>query len=333
MMGQNSRVDRALTSVARRVAAAGKPVPAVRMLASVRQAALREVLAEYRAPATVLGERVAAGDGSARSELSTLAEEALETMRANVLQRASEAGLWTRMVAIADQRWGDCTTQEYLDDESVDPAMRLGIMETLDWWNHIVEAYGCFLDAVLEIAPAGPVRILDLAAGHGGFVLAAARLAKQRGLDLRFTASDLKREYLDMGAAVAAREGLNVDFVVQDALDLSNIEPGTFDLVMCTQSLHHFPPGLVAVMFEAAARAATHGVVFIDPCRSVLTGATCAGIGGMRRRDPHFAHDAWISMRRSFVPEELELLARIGPWGDSVEARFLAPGYCLLRQR
>jgi len=84
-------------------------------------------------------------------------------------------------------------------------------------------------------------------------------------------------------------------------------------------------------MFEEAARHAGAAVVFIDGCRSLLTGTMLQVVGRLRYRNPAFAHDGWVSSRRFFVPEELELLARIGSWGDGVESRWLSPGFCLLR--
>jgi hypothetical protein len=84
-------------------------------------------------------------------------------------------------------------------------------------------------------------------------------------------------------------------------------------------------------MFEAAARAAARGVVFIDGCRSALTGVGLAAFGLLRFGSTNFVHDAWVSSRRFFVPEELALLARVGPWGDRVEVRWARPGFCVVR--
>jgi ubiquinone/menaquinone biosynthesis C-methylase UbiE len=219
-----------------------------------------------------------------------------------------------------------------MDRPDLDEATRQRIVAELGALNDVLGSYVHFLDEMQPLlAPGRTTRVLDLAAGHGGFCVAAAKVAKQRGLDMHFTASDLEPAYLELGAAHARREGLDVDFVQQDALDLSNLDDGAYDIITCTQALHHFPPGLIAVMFEAASRAATRGVVFIDGCRSVVTGIGLASFGILRFRNPSFVHDAWVSARRFFVPEELELLARIGPWGDRVHARWESPGHCVVR--
>jgi hypothetical protein len=72
-------------------------------------------------------------------------------------------------------------------------------------------------------------------------------------------------------------------------------------------------------------------VVFVDGCRSVISGTAVSGLCLLRWGDAAFAHDAMVSFRRFFAPEELGLLARLTPLGRSAEARFLPPGHVLLR--
>jgi 2-polyprenyl-3-methyl-5-hydroxy-6-metoxy-1,4-benzoquinol methylase len=322
--------DRVWRTVIAKVTAHGPPPP-TRFLTPLRARAVEHTLDTYHERAAAISARLRAGDDTAKPELATLASAALDSMRADVAQQAQSRGLLARFIASGDARWGDCQAEELLDDPNLDQAVRKGIMKTLDDFNAIVESYGRFFDHLLPLAnPTGPTRVLDLAAGHGGFARAAAREASRRGLDFRFTASDLKREYLDIGEELARRDGLSVEFVVQDALDLSNIAPGAYDIIVCTQSLHHFPPGLVAVMFEAATHVATRGVVFIDGCRSLLSGVTSKVIGA-HKRDPAWAHDAWISTRKFFTPEELDLLARISHCGGDLQATWMPPCHCLLR--
>ena len=53
----------------------------------------------------------------------------------------------------------------------------------------------------------------------------------------------------------------------------------------------------------------------------------------MRYLDRDFAHDAWVSYRRFYTPEELGLIARLGPEADGVEAKWMRPAHCLVRWR
>lgn len=312
---------------------AAQPGLLTRGLGALRARVMARVLAEVRPRTGALAARLAAGDEDARAALDAEAESALATMRAAVRREAWQAGIGTALLSGLDRLWSRPDAHELMDDPDLAPGLRSSILAVLDHFNTAFGSYEAFVDLLRPLLSRdAPTRILDLASGHGGFALAAARAARAEGLAVEITASDLRREYLDLGEAVARREGLSVRFSVQDARDFSNLTE-RFDVLTSTQSLHHLPPGLIAVMFEAAVRTAARGVVFVDGCRSVRTGLALGTFNSLRYRHRAFLHDTWVSARRFFAPEELELLARIGPWGDGVEARWAPPGFCVLRLR
>lgn len=317
-----------LENVVRGLAQRGVRAPGDALLADTRRRVLERVVSRHQAHGTQLGARVAEGDASARGELASLAETALEELRGGVASAGFRASLLSRL----DRSWLAPDAIELMDMPDLDEQRRTRIIESLDRWNRMSGSYDLFLD---ELRPLlrddGPTTIVDLASGHGGFAVHLLRAARQEGLDLRVTATDRCMEYLEVGREKAAGEGLELDVRVQDALDLTNLEAGEFDIVVCTQAQHHFPAGLVAVMFETAARAAARGVVFIDGSRSAMHAATLAGMGYLWFRQPDFAHDGVLSLRRFFYPEELGLLARIGAWGEGVTCRWMPPNHCLLR--
>jgi len=326
-------LDRILRAAVDRATSFGPPPPQ-RVLAPFRRAALSSSLAIHRSRADEIGQRIRAGAPGARAELAALAEEALTCMREEVHRRATAAGRIPRLAARGDARWNDCSAEELLDDPELDVSLRTSIMAALDTFNDSIALYERFLDNLLPLVrPSGPTRVLDLAAGHGGFALCAAARARSRGLDLRFTATDVKREYLDLGERMARARDLPVHFAVQDAFDLSNLETGSYEIVLCTQSLHHFPAGRIALMFQAATGVAGAGVVFVDACRSSLSATYAAVYAALCRQPPAWVHDAWVSTRKAFVPDELELLCRLGSWGDGLESRWQPPAHCLLRWR
>ena len=83
-------------------------------------------------------------------------------------------------------------------------------------------------------------------------------------------------------------------------------------------------------MFNSAAAAAKRAVVFIDGCRSSLTALPVVSLALARYKNPVMAHDSLISFRKFFVPEELGMLCRLGPWNSHVDARWMKPGHCLV---
>ena len=312
--------------------ATGAPVFGSALLTNVRRQALEDTLGRFANQAEPLAERFLWDPEAARPELQALADRALTQMRAAVTLRAGERGLARAAAARMDSWWRATEGQEHIDDERLAAHVRVRILSHLDRMNAFFDSYRAFFRNLLPLCRSdGPTTVLDLAAGHGGFALAAAELAAQSGRQLAITASDIKPEYVDLARASAELRGLsNVTFAVQNALDLTTIAPGRYDVITCTQSLHHFSAGQVAVMFAEACRVAGRGVLFIDGARGALNAAGVAGLSLLLFRDRELSHDALVSFRRFFVPEELELLARIGPWGSTARAFWSPPGLCVL---
>jgi 2-polyprenyl-3-methyl-5-hydroxy-6-metoxy-1,4-benzoquinol methylase len=320
----------ALRRATRNLAAIGAPDPVRKLLAPARRSAARDALARFRPRVEKLRAPLERGEARARDELARLAEEALSEMRRRVAKVAANSGGATNWAASVDAWWRRTDESEYLDDPDLDERVRVRILSHLDAMNELLGSYRLFFDRLRPLLGPRKTRLLDLAAGHGGFALAIARSAREEGIDLEVVASDIKHEYLALGERRAREEGLEVRFSMQDALDLSNLEPGAYDVVTCTQALHHFLPGQIALMFGEAARIAARGVVFIDGARSTLTGAAAWAIGVLGFRDRALAHDSLVSFRRFFVAEELELLGKLVPRGERARASVVAPSHCLL---
>ena len=325
-------LDAAVSRLARWLVTSDTTFPALRMLESLRAAACERAFRSHEAEAKALRAALDTGREGARDELARIGEDALAEMRREVLTLAAEEGVSRRILANVHAWWCDTSAEEYLDDPDFDPALRVRLLSHLDAMNEVLGSYGLFFDAMRPLLdPKGNTRVLDLAAGHAGFTLEVARIARRERLSLELVASDVKAEYLEIGAAQAKAESLDVSFVLQDALDLGNIERGRYDVIACTQSLHHFPAGLVTVMLSEALRVAGRGVMFVDGCPSVIGAAAVGSLCLFRYGDSAFAHDAVISFRRFFAPEELELLAKLTSRGSELEVRCIAPGYTLVR--
>ena len=86
------------------------------------------------------------------------------------------------------------------------------------------DQYHHWLDALAEVLPPPPARVLDVAAGTGYLALAAAELGHA------VTASDLSEAMLNELRASADRRGLTVEIRVADAV-APGFGPGSFDVV------------------------------------------------------------------------------------------------------
>lgn len=329
-------VDPLLRRAAEAFSNKGIRAPSIERLRVVRENAANDVVETYRAEACDLVEGYFQADPRARLSLAALAEDALAEMRHWVFVHSRRHGGVERTLARSDRWWLAPQLEERLDDPLFDKDKRVRVLDDLDSINHVLGNYRHFYQAIRPYFNlSGRTRILDLAAGHGGFALEIARMARAEGIEVAIDATDLKTEYLELGKQSAQRESLPVTFAKQDALDLSNLavdESGEspYDIILCTQSQHHFEPGLLNVMFHSAARAARRAVIYIDGCRSSMTALPVVGLALARYRNWVMAHDSFVSFRKFYVPEELGLLCRLGPWDTMIQSRWMKPGHCLV---
>ena len=327
------RLGRALRGVVQ-----GPPMRAKH--AAMRERALKDVAARWRPRLAATMEGVRRRDPGAMGRYDALVAEALDELRGEGEARAATAPV--ERVAHAIDRALYVNHDEWLDDPAFDPALRVRILDRLDRMNETLGTYDSFLSLIAPLVDraraAGVERptIVDLASGHAMFaVLMALHFGAREGR-VRVVATDLLPEYLDLGRAQAKRLGLRegaMDFVVQDALDLRDLEAkigAPADVVCCTQSVHHFPPGMVARMFAEGSATARHGAIVIDGERNPFALVAVAIVGSILGRGSiPFLHDALVSMRRMYTEQELALIAELSPLREGVEVRrgWVPPGH------
>ncbi|PKO17032.1 methyltransferase type 12 [candidate division BRC1 bacterium HGW-BRC1-1] len=156
-----------------------------------------------------------------------------------------------------------------------------------------------------------PLRVLDIGSGSCDIPLAVSRWARRRGRAVRFTCLEPAA-----GAAAIARERLAaagdpaVGLLQEDAFEHAPVEP--YDCAVSSMCFHHLGDEEILRLLERM-RSQVRGPVLInDLLRSrwsaLVTRALLAVVGapaGVR-------HDALLSIRRGFRPDELSaLLSRL----------------------
>jgi ubiquinone/menaquinone biosynthesis C-methylase UbiE len=117
-----------------------------------------------------------------------------------------------------------------------------------------------FGERLVELAGIGRGdAVLDVACGRGAVLVPAARRA---GRDGRVVGVDLSPSMVQLAAARAAAEGVDVDVRTGDAEDLG-VEDGSFDAVLCAFGVFFFPDPERAVAGFGRALA-TGGVVALS---------------------------------------------------------------------
>jgi 2-polyprenyl-3-methyl-5-hydroxy-6-metoxy-1,4-benzoquinol methylase len=324
------RLDLAWQRVAARATRLVPPPLGLTRLAAPRACVVDAVFERRRADVERAQQQYLDGRGTAALEevASSLLDEA------RVEMRRAHGSWWARIATELDAALPNGAL-EHMDDPAFDERERTSAIRDLDLWNRRAGSYAVFASALRPLlgARSEPTTVLDLASGHGGFALALASLAKEHGWRLRIIASDLRAEYVAIGRRRAAEAGLDVEFRVVDALHLSaSVAPGEVDVITCTQSLHHFGARGVVVLVAEALRHARRGILFVDLARAVSGLAAVGAVTGIFTNRTYF-HDATVSVRNAFVPEELALLARCAPGGDRLSAFLLPPMFAALRSQ
>jgi SAM-dependent methyltransferase len=285
-------------------------------------------------------------DAPEAAHLARLAGALIDELRAETAEGAGGEA-WLDLTARLDAML-PATTTEYVDRAEFSEVKRTRMIGWMDGYNRAFGSYVRFLDALaplLDGLPGEAVTLLDLGSGHGGFPIALEALVRDGVAsdpkplagrpDLRIIASDVRPEYVEMAREKARLAGASrLEARVLDAFRLgASLRPGEVDVITCTQSLHHFGSGGACLILAEAVRHARRGVLFVDLTRALSLVVALSSVALFTTFDAAFFHDAFVSARKAFVPEELRLLAAVVPGGESLEAFHLPPGFAALRTR
>ena len=205
---------------------------------------------------------------------------------------------------------------EHMDRLNLPESERLELVKALDRQNIMMHLYPRYVDILLplinEVAEhkKREVRVLELASGAGGLALALAEEVRHNKMDVRITGSDIVPAYIEQGNLQTTKNNLPLSFRLLNAFNLQELDNGEFDIVVMSQSLHHFTPGQLAVIIAQCSRLTKTAFVGIDGYRSLLlTGgvpliASLQGIGS-------FTLDGLTSARKFYSELELDIIAEL----------------------
>lgn len=165
-----------------------------------------------------------------------------------------------------------------------------------------------------------PWRILDVGFGGADLWPVVRAWAARRGARVEFIGLDLltHREFLEPGAVTA-----NDLLLRGDALK-PPLRARAVDLVISSQTLHHIAPAGIVPFLGALAGLGKQGALLVDlfrhpgPWAGIWLGTRLCGLGPMVRQDGP------LSVRRGFLPEELQAIAQGA--GIKIEIRRVFPG-------
>ncbi len=149
--------------------------------------------------------------------------------------------------------------------------------------------------------------VLDVGTGSADIPAAIAGWARKTGTEISITAVDVNPQAIRIARNMIGDDPA-VRFVVADALDLPFPE-NSFDLVLCSKTLHHFTAKEAIRLIQRISRIARQGYIVMDLRRSWVAYVLIFALTRILSRNRITRFDGPLSVLRAFTPGELASLA------------------------
>jgi len=150
--------------------------------------------------------------------------------------------------------------------------------------------------------------LLDVATGSADIPRHLVDWARRKRIHLRVTATDIHPVTLAF-AREQSRECPEIQFESADLLALPYAE-NSFDIVTCSQALHHFGSNDIVTALRQMGRIARRAVIVSDLVRSAWGYAFVWFLVHVTRASRFAKHDGPVSMKNGFKLREMDALAR-----------------------
>jgi ubiquinone/menaquinone biosynthesis C-methylase UbiE len=200
--------------------------------------------------------------------------------------------------------------EEWLDHGHGTPAsidQSLADLSRINRWLGGMQGFASYLYPRIRRCRTNPVRVLDLGAGGCTIPETVARWARHAAISLQVYALDLRQAHLRWARA-NLQACPEIAFIQGDVHALPFAE-GSVDFVISSLFLHHFTAPVLIQVLPQWARLARHSLIMTDLVRHP------APYWFMKATSPVFArsaitrHDAAVSIRRAYRPQELQRMA------------------------
>ncbi len=196
--------------------------------------------------------------------------------------------------------------EEFLDRPDSDPRLTQASFRFIKFVNHVgggIRVVRKFLERELPNLPAGrTVRILDLGGGDCDIPLTITRWAMGHGYSVEFTCTDHNAQVLTMAQESLARAQCKA--IRLEQTDIFTYQPHEeFDYALGSMVFHHFTADEIDRLIAHLRGFVRRALLINDLRRCTLNYLVAAILTAPL--DPELRHDALLSIRRGFKPDEL----------------------------
>jgi SAM-dependent methyltransferase len=215
-------------------------------------------------------------------------------------------------MAVGDHCWlaTRVDSEEWLDQGRGTPEaieQSLADLSRINRWLGGMRGLASHLYPRLRGRPAGRLRVLDLGAGGCTIPALIAQWARGEHIPLDIFALDLRHAHLRW--AQARLRGCPEIALVQGDVLSPPFAEGSFDLVISSLFLHHFTKEELTQLLPKWLRLARRGLVMTDLVRHPVPYWFIKASAPAFARSAITRHDAPVSIRRAYRPQELRSIA------------------------
>jgi SAM-dependent methyltransferase len=160
----------------------------------------------------------------------------------------------------------------------------------------------------------GAKTVLDVGCGSGDIALALVEHAEGQCRELHVTCLDISEQMLEIARTRTANHPA-LEFVRGDGAALPFAD-GAFDVAMCNLALHHFSGDAAETLLREMRRVSRLTPLVCDLRRAPLGIAGAWLLSRFTTRNRLTRHDAPLSARRAYTPQEALEMARRAGWRD-----------------
>ncbi len=205
----------------------------------------------------------------------------------------------------------DHSKPEMIDNPAADPVLLKNELKSIRTINRFFGGFSAVRRGVLRLADKAPasteMRILDLGTGSADIPAYLLRLGRRIHRTFHVTAVDAHPVVLQI-ARDRARTFPNLTIEQANLLELK-YAPRTFDIVLCSLTLHHFSSEEIIAILGSMKRLCRIGFVVNDLRRSKVAIWTTWLYTHLTTSNEMTLKDSHLSVTRGFTADELRELA------------------------
>ena len=205
---------------------------------------------------------------------------------------------------------------EQMDDPELDRRSHYCALRGLQRINRWTDNASLAWSPIRQLAAAlnrTELSVLDIATGSADIPIQLASRAKRAGINLQIDACDISPQALELAEESCNRAGLQIRLFTLDVLEDEsgqNYDAPKYDIVMCSQFLHHLTDQQSLQVLTRMCDAAKYRIVVVDLIRSRLNLIQVWLASHVLSRSAVVHFDGLQSVRASYTIRELETIAR-----------------------